>query len=187
MARYYYSSQPFLAWCFNHYFYGGVHFAWVGAPFYPYRLPNPTSSNPFRIYQDLYEPWKDRDRFSRTIAQMRLDVRKGVIAGTNPRSLKRRRLFRLCDDISQVFFYPIVYRVDVDLIAPVRLELGGSGEEVGSQEFKIVDLHEGQPNEFDILFADFQVEGVPSYMLDLWNGGFTERQALELLETKGLV
>ncbi len=182
MSRYYYSTQPFLAWCYNHYFFNGVHFAWLGAPFYPYRLPNPTSSNPLRIYQDLYEPWKDRDRFSFKIEQMRLGIRKGVIQNTRPLSRNRRKLTYICDSISHVFFYPIVYRVDIDLILPAGRKLvTGSGATVGSQEYKVTDLKE-QPPEFDLILVDLEMEGVPQYMIDLWNGVPTKQQALRLLE-----
>jgi hypothetical protein len=55
--RHYYSTQPFLAWCLNRHFYEDVHYAYV-APFYPYRLTNPKSSNPLELYRDLYQPWR---------------------------------------------------------------------------------------------------------------------------------
>ena len=67
MPRYYYGAVPSLAWILGHYFYGGTHFAWLAAEYYPYRLPNPKSSNPHLIYQDLYQPWRDCDDFDKTI------------------------------------------------------------------------------------------------------------------------
>lgn len=50
--NHYYSTQPLLAWSLNRHFYSGLHYMYV-APFYPYRLPNPKSSNPLEIYRDL--------------------------------------------------------------------------------------------------------------------------------------
>jgi hypothetical protein len=179
VAHYYYSTQPFLAWCLNHYFYGGTHFAWVGAPFYPYKRENPTSSNPFRIYQDLYEPWKDRDEYSSYLAQKRLGLRDGVHA--NSGRLKpgvETRLTDICNRIRVDYFYPIVYRVNIDTIALSRRIVAGSGS-VGSNELRIDALAE---TEFDILFADITIESLATSFTVLWNGSLSEDDALDLLE-----
>ncbi len=180
MAKYYYSTQPFLAWCFNHYFYGQKHFAWVGAPFYPYRQANPRSSNPLRIYEDLYEPWKDQDDFSPVIAQKRLSLRNGVIAhaGNLPPGLDHR-LKVVCDRIDTVFFYPIVYRVNIDTIDSSRLIVAGSGL-VGSREYRIADLSEA---EFDLLFIDLETDNVPHSFADLSNGAVSQADVLYILGT----
>ena len=154
MTEYYYSTQPFLAWCLNHHFYGASHYVWVANPFYPYRAHNPKSSNPFLIYQDLYQPWVDRDDFDKFIQQARLNLKKGVegYRNANPGVLSRRRVTRLkriCDRVDIIFFYPIVYRIDT--IDSTRRLAAGSGL-VGSREYKIPDLQE---REFNILFLDF--------------------------------
>ncbi len=167
VARYYYSTQPFLAWCLNHYFYGGVHFVWVGAPFYPYRLDNPRSSSPFRKYEDLYELWKDEDEFSPYLEGTRAGLHKGILANLgrlHPQEVVR--LHDVCDRIHTVFFYPIVYRIDVDRIDPARLQVANSGLK-GSQEYRITALHEP---EFDILFFDADTEIVPRSFRDFWAG-----------------
>jgi hypothetical protein len=156
---YYYSTQPFLVWCINRHCYRGVHRLYVGASFYTYRMPNPTSSNPFRIYQDLYEPWRDQDDFNKTVAQTRMNVRKGVhlqmLKGTINADVCRR-LKCICDKVDIIFLYPVVYRVDIDLIRPKsRLKKAGSGLS-GSKEFLIEDLDESNPHDgFDLLFLDF--------------------------------
>src|SRR5215471_1294003 len=77
---YYYSVQPFLAWTLNHHFYSGRHFTWAATPFLPYRPPNPKSSNPYQMYSDLYQPWKDRDVHDRFVGSLRISLRKGVLA-----------------------------------------------------------------------------------------------------------
>ena len=61
MPEYYYSTTSFLAYCLNEYIYAGFHWTYVGAEFFPYKLPNPKSSNPLLVYQDLYQPWRDKD------------------------------------------------------------------------------------------------------------------------------
>ena len=161
MARYYYSVQPFLAWCLGHYFYKGAHFAYVGAPFYPYRLENPRTSSGLRIYEDYYEPWKDEDEYSIFIDSKRLRLLKGVQKA--PRTL-RPELRRICNQIDMAFFYPVVYRVDIAPIqssAPARLQKGGSGRltpgkcKTPSNEYVLNDLHKG---EFDLIFADLETE-----------------------------
>lgn len=108
---FYYSTQAFLAWCFGRYFYNGRHRAYIAETFDTYRLPNPKSSNPLLIYQDLYHPWKDRDNFDKFISQTRLNIRKGVEKqyrdGVISRDLSRR-LKRICDKLDITFFYPVV-------------------------------------------------------------------------------
>ena len=157
-SKNYYSTQPFLAWCLNHYFYGQKHFTYIGSPFYPFQLGNPRSSNPFRAYEDFYEPWKERDEYSKQISAMRLNLRRGI--KTAPVA-QRKDLRRICRDIEVAFFYPIVYCVDVSKIDNKRLIKAGSGArtlahcEPPSNEYLIKALSE---NEFSILFLDFETE-----------------------------
>ena len=146
-SKHYYSTQPLIAWIINKFFYDGNHYVYL-APFYPYRLSNPKSSNPYLIYSDLYMPWKDKDIFDKTIAQFRMNLRKGVNVVCKDPKLKTE-LLNLCDKISLNFFYPIVYRVDIEGISD-RIEKAGSGL-IGSEEILIRDLQEF---EFDILFDD---------------------------------
>ena len=105
MDRYFYSTQPFITWVINNYFYT-EHYTFI-APFYPYRQENPKSSNPYLIYQDLYLPWKDNDIFDKTIAQFRINIRKGVMLKESLRSISAEEavdLKELCDKISLKFF-----------------------------------------------------------------------------------
>src|SRR5712664_1566946 len=152
---YFYSTQAFLAWCINRHCYRGLHRAYFGACFYTYRMPNPTSSNPFRIYQDLYEPWRDQDDFNKTVIQTRMNVRKGVHLQMQNHTISAgmsRRLKHVCDKVDIAFLYPVVYRMDIDLIRPKsRLKKAGSGLS-GSNEFLIEDLDETNPHDaFDLL------------------------------------
>lgn len=183
MATYYYSTQPFLAWCINHYFYQKTHYVWVAAPFYPYRERNPRSSNPYLIYQDFYQPWKDRDIYSSYLNQQR----RKLIEGISKQSLltDKHRISRLkiiCDRINIAFFYPLVYRVDVDAIASKRLDnTQGSAADVDSSEFLIADLQE---DEFDLLFADIDQAITSQSFLQLWAGVTDTQTALSLLESE---
>lgn len=154
--RLYYSTQPFLAWCLNRHFYQDTHYTFV-APFFPYRLPNPKSSNPLEIYKDLYQPWADRDEFDTFITLCRIKLSKGVLAKQNEGRITgevAERLMSICNTVNVKFFYPIVYRVDVDAVGDWRLQKAGSGL-LESDEFLIRDLHGG---EFDILFYDEHVD-----------------------------
>ncbi len=151
MREDYYSTQPFLAWCFNHYFFGRLHFAYVGAPFHPYRLANPRSSDPWDLYGSMYKPWVDRDPYDSLLEQKRRRMRAGLRhhrARTTIRS--RIALGRICARVDSVFFLPVVYRVDVGRLPHHRLTRAGSGG-TGSNEWLIQDLAE---TEFDILYFD---------------------------------
>lgn len=145
-SNFLYSTQPFIAWIINHYYYQ-KHYVYL-APFFPYRLNNPKSSNPYLIYSDLYMPWKDRDIFDKNIAQYRINLRKGVLQ-KNINTNLRQELLELCDKISIDFFYPIVYRINIFEMND-RLERKGSAIN-GSEEYLIKDLRDF---EFEILFAD---------------------------------
>ena len=160
MSDHYYGTTTALAWMLGHYFYGAEHRAWVACEYFPYRLPNPKSSNPHLIYQDLYQPWKDRDNYDKYIAQARLNARKSVIVrelGKQLNSAEAIDLKDICDRVDIVFLYPFVVRVDVELIRtadPDRLVLAGSAL-AGSREFLIERLRE-DPREFISLFVDFR-------------------------------
>ncbi|MDQ6701406.1 MAG: hypothetical protein M3Z36_14600 [Acidobacteriota bacterium] len=158
--NYYYGTTTALAWILGHYFYGAGHRAWVSREYYPYRLPNPKSSNPHLIYQDLYQPWRDRDDFDKYITQARLNARKSVIAQELASVIDPQHapeLKEICDRIDILFLYPFILRVDIDRIRatdPARLILAGSAL-AGSCEFLIERLRES-PSEFSILFLDFR-------------------------------
>lgn len=182
MASYYYSTQPFLAWCLNHYFYNREHRIWAAAPFHPHRLLNPRSSNPLRLYEDFYEPWKEADEFSSVLAQKRLKLLSTVqyheTTGTITSSIALR-LKNVCNDIDLVFFYPIVYRINVDIIAKNRLIKAGSGLN-GSQEYLIESLGE---SEFDLLFVDLEIENMDNDFYTLRDGSLTQLDALDIFES----
>jgi hypothetical protein len=174
--NYYYSTQPLLAWCLNRHFYDGLHYVYV-APFYPYRLPNPKSSNPLEIYRDLYHPWRDRDEYDKTMTQVRLGLRKGVQAHQRGGLLDAYRadeLARICDTIDIKFFFPIVYRVDIDALDPARLRKAGSGLSAASVEYLVSDLRDG---EFDVLLYS----NVDSDLQELWEMQVGMESALSLL------
>lgn len=79
MPRYYYGTVPALAWIINHYFYARMHYAWLAAAFHPHR-ENPGSSNPYKIYGQLYEPWAERDRHARFVVHTRDSLADGIEA-----------------------------------------------------------------------------------------------------------
>lgn len=158
MAATYYSTTTFLTLSINKHLYGGKHFTYVAEGFFPYGKGNPKSSNPLLIYIDLYQPWQDRDRYDKFIAQHRMSVRKGVLARKRDRTISNRiakDLNRVADRIHLDFFYPVVYRVKPDinsLVVARRAVLAGSGL-TGSSEYLIQDLDN---SEFDIYFDDNQ-------------------------------
>lgn len=146
----YYSTQPMLAWLLNHHFFGGLHFTWAAHPFFPYKLPNPKSSNPYAIYADFFSPWYDNDPYDRNIVSMRQSLRNGVLA--HKRTLHPSTtgfLKRVCEEGSVLLFYPVVYRLDLALIDPSRVDTSSGSAVAGSHEVLIRDLRE---SEFDILF-----------------------------------
>jgi hypothetical protein len=152
MPRYYYGAVPALAWILNHYFYGGVHYGWLAAEFHPLRT-NPSSSNPYVIYGQLYAAWSWPDERDKFVAQLRNALCVGVAAHEERRTLDAvlaRRLRSICSNTSVAFFYPVVYRVDLERIPPSRRIVAGSGED-GSNEFLARDLCE---TEFELLLAD---------------------------------
>jgi hypothetical protein len=162
MAEFYYSTQPFLAWVFNTYFFSNKHYAWVAQPFYPYKRKNPRSSSPLRLYEDIYEMWLDRDQFSCLLPHYRAGIRKGVfynIQSTD--SLRAMQLYRICDNIGIEFFCPVVYRMDLypaknDTKKERYLDDSQGSAKLGSQEYLIKDLL--LACKFDMLFWDFENE-----------------------------
>jgi hypothetical protein len=150
--RYYYGTVPVLAWIINHYFYGGLHYSWLADAFHPHR-DNPGSSNPYLIYGDLYVPWQERDRYSRFVTDYRRSLEEGVAKKEETGvidNITAARLKRVCKLGSVELFYPVLYRVDMDEIAPSRRAVENSGLE-GSHEFLVPDLRE---SEFDLLLTD---------------------------------
>jgi len=136
-----------------------------------------------RTYEDMYEPWKDSDDFNPIIIQKRLKVRAGVDANAvalGPRL--ERQLKDICENVNIKFFYPIVYRIDINKIPDARLDNKvGSGLR-GSNEYLIRDLQE---KEFDILFIDFENEpDLNSDIKKLYEekDSMAENQVLEILE-----
>lgn len=152
MPRYYYGTVPALAWILNHYFYGGLHYSWLAAEFYPLET-NPRSSMPYQVYGDLYWAWSRNDLHDKHLRFMREALGGGVAArlppGISDPALVRR-LRRICRRSAVAFFYPVVYRVDIDRIAAGRHVAAGSAM-TGSREVLVRDLVE---EEFDLLFAD---------------------------------
>jgi hypothetical protein len=151
-----YSTQPYLAWCLALYFYGGLHHFYVADCFYPYRLPNPKSSNPLLVYQDLYQPWQDRDNYDKFVLQKRLDIRKGVALQRDKGAITADladRLKEVCDKIEIMFFYPLVYRVNMSSVPPDILESRGSGL-TGSKEYFINGLSD-LLGALEVVFLDF--------------------------------
>lgn len=183
---YYYGCVPTLAWILGHYFYNKQHFVWLASEYFPYRLTNPKSSNPHLIYQDIYQPWKDSDQYDKCILQLRLNLRKGVIAQQKASVLHpadSAKLKRVCNKLDILFFYPLIYRVDISKIDKTRLVVAGSGTS-GSSEYLVKDLDETK-KEFEILFLDFDSDpDFVTIVIDELSGKSTTRgsNALSILE-----
>jgi len=185
MPRYHYGTVPALAWVINHYFYAGVHYSWLAEEFHPV-LTNPKSSNPYLIYGDLLWAWRHTDEHDRFANDLRVSLgdavekqsRRGVLGAA-----AAHRLVNVCARVRLEFFYPLVYRVDIERIAPGRKMVAGSGLR-GSREVLVRDLRE---SEFDLLFADNAAD--PDFaMLILDECAGTRRtspgEALTLLESR---
>lgn len=160
MHSYYYGVQTVLAYVLNHFFYDAVHYTYLAREYYPYRRKNPRSSSPHRIYEDLYELWRDKDEFNKFGIGTRANIKTGVIAQESRSvidSALAKRLGYVCDQIDVGVFYPIVYRVDIKTIDRKRLRHAGSGL-LGSYEYLIPDLHETEIN--DILFLDDERDAI---------------------------
>jgi hypothetical protein len=158
------------------YFYQQIHWTYVARPFLPYRLPNPPSSNPFEIYESLYKEWVDRDWFGRSIQQARIRIAKGIIANAEQLAIEQQsKLKVICERIDPLFFYPLVYRINIDTIEMDRRIISGSGL-LGSEEFLIADLREA---EFDLLFADYNED---SDFVRLAEGVTTPEETMAILE-----
>jgi hypothetical protein len=150
----YYGTIPSLAWILGHYFYGSTHFLYFASEFYPYRLENPRTSNPYLLYQGIYEPWRDNDKYDKLISGYRLSIIGGIEAKSTNNIISSQmadRLKRICHQVSIIFFYPIVCRINVDAALRDRAIIEGSGK-LGSSEILFTDLKE---KEIEILFLDF--------------------------------
>lgn len=150
----YYSTQSFLAYCLNHYFYNGMHYANCAFEFYPYKKSNPASSNPLVLYQGFFHPWRDLDPHDNFILAHRIRLQKGVIFYENLRTITptlATELKEFCQFIDVGLIFPIVFRIDPSRIDNRRLVTDGSGV-TGSQEVLIKDLQE---HEFEVLFCDY--------------------------------
>lgn len=172
----YYSTQPFLAWVLNRYFYGDDHFTYL-APFYPYRLANPNSSNPYVIYSLLYNPWKDNDEFDPVLSSKRMGLRKGVIAKSKDGIIDgndESELKTVCDRIGTHLFCPVVYCVEMDDIESHRHMTANSGF-VGSTEVLVTDL---RGTEFELLLFDYDDEE----LCDLRSGKLSPPDVLATLK-----
>jgi len=158
MSDNYYGTITALSWILGHYFYNKKHYAYIASEYYPYRLPNPKSSNPHLIYQDTYQPWKDRDEFDVYISKLRAKLTVGVAAQQSINVIDSGTasdLDNICNKVDIVFFYPLVLQVDISVIDPARRLVKGSGATVGSSEFLIEALDE---SELTILFDDFDTD-----------------------------
>jgi hypothetical protein len=186
MAEHYYSTKSVLNWVIAHYFYGATHYTWLANCFYPYGQGNPKSSNPLLNYQDLYQPWKDADPFDKFIASSRINLIKGIMRKEKDGALSAAQgaaLRDICDKISTLFFYPIVFRVDLDRIAADRRIVANSGLR-GSSEYLVQDLQE---SEFDILFLDFSADADFAALAAgiMGSGGYIDSyQVMDILERR---
>lgn len=160
MHDYYYGIQTALSYIINHYCYGAKHYTYLAPEYYTYRRKNPRSSNPHRIYEDIYEPWKDKDEYSKVLNQARLNIKSGILAQKTRgviASSVATQLNQICNEIDVGVFYPLVYRVDINKIPRPRRVKAGSAL-TGSVEYLIEELAEVEIDE--ILFLDYERDNV---------------------------
>jgi len=165
MANRYYSTKTVLDWLISHYVMGRKHYTYAAIEFFPYRRPNPESSNPLHLYRNYYTAWKDKDGYSQMILQKKAALRAALDKTVIHDILDRQTADRITDAIDNAdssLFYPIVYVVDIDNIASHRLEKAGSAIAAASHEVLIRDLNE---DEFEILFDDFREDQELANML----------------------
>lgn len=100
--------------------------------------------------------WRDRDDFSALVGTKRLSLCNALQKNVDLGHLGTLEAGELKETVEQAhisFFYPLVYRIDLETIESSRRQTGmGSGAR-GSHECLILDLHE---EEFDLLFAHFR-------------------------------
>ena len=171
----YYSTQPFVAWCLNHYVYSNVHYVWASQYFFPYKSANPKSSNPYQIFQDLYQPSYDRDEFDSFISQKRIKLRAGieaiVVGPTSGHASAHRYqdLLDICDGIDETFFWPVVYLISNSAVTSKGT--AANSALVGSDETLIKNLAE---SEFTLLVPDFDRQSPVNNLFDKFlNNGFS--------------
>jgi hypothetical protein len=151
MPRYYYGTVSALAWILNHYFYGGLHYSWLAGEFHPLRT-NPSSSNPYVIYGQLYRVVvAGRERQVRRPAEARIASRRGrpretTDGGTCPGVATARNLFEGLHLLLLSGRVPRRHRADRCGAESCRRFWRD-----GSNEFLVSDLNEA---EFDLLLAD---------------------------------
>ncbi len=192
LPDHYYGTVPSLAWILGHFFYNATHFLYFAPEFYPYRSENPRTSNPYKVYQDIYEPWKENDQFSKILDGYRLNLIGGIEAKKAERVIDAElsdRLKRVCNTVNILFFYPVVCRIKLDAALQDRASIEGSGK-VGSSEILISDLDESEIDE--ILFLDFHSDEdfkritAEEYYSYRENGRYSIKppQVLEILERR---
>lgn len=153
----FYSTQPFIAWCLNHYVYGCKHYTWCSRYFFPYRAANPKSSSPYQIFQDLYQPAYDRDQYDSFVRQKRINLRVGVetiVQSTNSSHQFAKfydTLRDICDRVDVSFFWPVIYVVSEAVVTNSGQRLNSAL--VGSDEYLVTDLDE---NDFTLIPPDFK-------------------------------
>jgi hypothetical protein len=150
----------------------------VGNPFYPQDTKTPDSSNPLTLYSQIYRGWYQADAYNPKLSDLRARLGKGVDNNQSilPPNLSTK-LYYICEHIDIMFFYPFVYRVDIEKIDAVRLTRNNSGL-LGSSEYLIKDLQE---HEFDILFWDAWADPA---IKELGSKQITSAQALNILESR---
>lgn len=156
MSKHYYSAKTVLELAIGHHFYRKQHYVYLSPRVYPFKT-NPKSSNPLLIYQDIYHPWTDQDEHDKYISQLRLNIRKGVLAKHQEKMIEDevyKRLTHTCDSAPLQLFYPVIVRVKAADVPAPRRRVAGSGLK-GAQEVLVQDLHS---DELELLFFDEYID-----------------------------
>jgi hypothetical protein len=154
--EFWYSAKTALDWLVCHYGLQGRHFAWFAPEFDTYRGPNPESSNPHVLYHGYMAAWRDGDDFSALVGTKRLSLCNAIQKNVDLGLLGTLEAGELKETVEQApisFFYPLVYRLDIETVEPGRRKTSGGSGARGSHECLILDLQE---EEFDLLFAHFR-------------------------------
>jgi hypothetical protein len=154
MNEHHYSATTCADWILHFHFFDRKHVLWFSPMFYTYRMPNPRTSNPLRVYEELFEMWFDRDEHSPKYKDKLLSlvnkINKRQDLGLLEDSMARR-LKELFSTLSPDFMFPFIVRVNDKSCPPKTRLLAGSGATAGSKEFLVVDLDDSV---CELLFVD---------------------------------